>query len=147
MSDMAAIDALVPHSGSMVLLDEVVMHDKLHIRCRARSHRDPDHPLAHGGVLPGFAAIEYAAQAMAAHFSLTAGLAGPTTIGLLGSLRDVVCEVDRLDDVIGALTIACERLSHDRAGSIYAFEVAAEDDGRVLLRGRATVVQRGTDAS
>ena len=78
---------------------------------------------------------------------LTAGLAGPTTIGLLGSLRDVVCEVDRLDDVIGALTIACERLSHDRAGSIYAFEVAAEADGRVLLRGRATVVQRGTDAS
>ena len=147
MNDVVAIDALVPQSGSMVLLDEVVMHDERNIRCRARSHHKPDHPLAHGGVLPVFAGIEYAAQAMAAHFSLTAGLAGPTTIGLLGALRDVVCEVDRLDDVDGALIIACERLSHDRAGSIYAFEVAAEDDGRVLLRGRATVVQRGPDAS
>lgn len=134
--------ALVPQSGSMVLLDEVVAHDEQSIRCKAHSHVDPAHPLVHGGVLPVFAGIEYAAQAMAAHFSLSAGIAGAATIGLLGALRDVVCAVDRLDDVDGALIVACERLSHERAGSIYAFDVLAEKDGRSLLRGRATVVQR-----
>ena len=133
---------LVPQAGAMVLLDEVVDCDERRIRCRARSHRDVANPLAHEGALPALAAVEYAAQAMAAHFSLNAELAGNATLGLLGALRDVVCNTARLDDVPGPLIVTCERLSHDRAGSIYAFELAAEDDGRSLVSGRATVVQR-----
>jgi predicted hotdog family 3-hydroxylacyl-ACP dehydratase len=88
-----------------------------------------------------FAGIEYAAQAMAAHFSLTAGIAGKAAIGLLGAPRDVACNVARLDDVEEMLVIACERLSYDRAGSIYAFEIGT-GTGPPLLSGRATVVQR-----
>jgi predicted hotdog family 3-hydroxylacyl-ACP dehydratase len=133
---------LLPQRGEMVLLDEVVAHDERTIVCRAHSHRNAGNPLARGGVLPAWAGIEYAAQAMAAHFSLTSGSAGDMTMGLLGALRDVVCSVERLDDVASPLRIGAERLSHDTAGSIYAFRITAEDDGRTLLQGRATVVQR-----
>jgi predicted hotdog family 3-hydroxylacyl-ACP dehydratase len=136
------IAKLLPQGGAMVLLDEVVSYDERRIVCRASSHRDPANPLAHEGTLPVWAGVEYAAQAMAAHFSLSADVRGETTTGLLGGLRDVVCEVSRLDDVASALIVAAERLSHDTAGSIYGFRVSAEDDGRPLLHGRATVLQQ-----
>ncbi len=138
------IAKLLPQAGAMVLLDEVVSHDERRIACRANSHRDPSNPLVHDGTLPVWAGIEYAAQAMAAHFSLSADVRGETTIGLLGGLRDVVCEVSRLDDVASPLIVEAERLSHDAAGSIYGFRVSAEDDRRTLLHGRATVVQQRT---
>ena len=139
-----AIMNLLPQTGAMVLLDEVLSHDERRIVCRASSHRDPAHPLAHEGTLPVWAGIEYAAQAMAAHFCLTADPRGEATIGLLGGLRDVTCEASRLDDIGSALVVEAERLSHDAAGSIYRFCVFAEDDRRPLLGGRATVVQQRT---
>jgi len=138
---------LLPQQGAMVLLDEVVAHDAKRILCRARSHRHPDHPLRHEGRLPVWAGIEYAAQAMAAHFSLDRGVAGPGTLGLLGGLRDVIAAVERLDDIESTLLVDAERLSHDIAGSIYAFRVTDEADGRELLRGRATVVQGAAAAA
>ena len=138
---MSGLDALLPQRGAMVLLDAVVAHDDARIVCRASTHRAPDHPLRHGDRLPVWAGIEYAAQAMAAHFSLGRGIPGRATLGLLGALRDVQSCVNRLDDIDGALLVAAERLSHDAAGSIYAFRVTGESDGRELLSGRATVVQ------
>ena len=83
-----------------------------------------------------------AAQAMAAHFSLVSGVRGESTTGLLGALRDVECATSRLDDVASPLIVRAERLSHDAAGSIYAFRVHAQGDERPLLSGRATVVQQ-----
>jgi len=142
MSDIAS---LLPQRGAMVLLDAVVRHDDLCIVCRSTRHRDPDHPLRHGDRLPVWAGIECAAQAMAAHFSLGRKAAGEATVGLLGALRDVRAAVDRLDDIEGALLVAAERLSHDAAGSIYAFRVTCESDRRELLSGRATVIQAARD--
>ena len=139
---MSAVADLLPHRGAMVLLDEVIAHDARTIRCRAHSHHRPDHPLAFEGMLPAWAGVEYAAQAMAAHFSLSSNAAGSMTIGLLGALRDVVCSVERLDDVAAPLRIEAECLAKDAAGSIYAFRICAEDDERVLVAGRATVVQQ-----
>ena len=138
------IAKLLPQAGAMVLLDEVISHDERRIACRANSHRDPSNPLVHDGALPVWAGIEYAAQAMAAHFSLSPEVRGETTNGLLGGLRDVVCEVSRLDDIASPLIVEAERLSHDTAGSIYGFRISAEDDRRTLLHGRATVVQQRT---
>lgn len=135
------IASLLPQSGAMMLLREVVMHDARRIECRADSHRDRSHPLAHDELLPIHAGIEYAAQAMAAHFALSnVGGTGAAMIGLLGALRDVSWTVERLDDIATSLTIVAERLARDAAGSIYAFSVSTDD--RMLLHGRATVVQR-----
>jgi predicted hotdog family 3-hydroxylacyl-ACP dehydratase len=141
------IAGLLPQSGAMVLIDEIVACDGARIECRARSHADPANPLTFGNILPIWAGIEYAGQAMAAHFALTLRESGSApSMGLLGGLRDVVCAVDRLDDVGTPLVVKAERLSQDAAGSIYAFVVAASDD-RELMRGRATVVQRAVERS
>jgi predicted hotdog family 3-hydroxylacyl-ACP dehydratase len=143
MTPMARpIAGLLPQQGAMVLLDEVVSFDADGIACRATSHRDPANPLRSDDRLPIWSAVEYAAQAMAAHQSLLAPAGPRPAIGLLGALREVETRAERLDDIDSPLLIRAERLAGDGAGSIYAFIVIAEGDGRELMRGRATVVQR-----
>ena len=142
MSEIRDIARLVPQDGAMILLEAIVRHDEGSLVARATGHRDRDHPLAHAGRLPVWAGVEYAAQAMAAHFCLASQVPGEATIGLLGGVRDVVCSTATLDDIEGSLLVAVERLSRDVAGSIYAFRLTREVDGRELIRGRATVVQQ-----
>lgn len=143
MSLMRNVAELLPQSGAMVLLDAIVAFDERRIDCRAVSHTDPANPLARDGVLSVWAGIEYAAQAMAAHFALSQPNGHAARIGLLGALRDVACSVTRLDDVRSPMTVAAERLTSGAEGSIYAFVLTA-GDGCELMRGRATVVQKGS---
>lgn len=137
MIDHAGIAALIPHTGTMCLLAEIVEWTEQTITCRADSHRDPTNPLRDGGMLPSLAAIEYAAQAMAAHGALI-GNGGRSRGGYLASLRDVVCTVERMDTVPGALTVKAEQLMGSGAQMIYQF--AVEADGVTLVSGRAAVV-------
>ena len=67
------IATLIPHSGSMCLLDGVLSWDENTILCRTASHRLPDNPLRSNGRLAGVCGVEYAAQAMALHGGLTGG--------------------------------------------------------------------------
>ena len=71
MLNKTEIAALIPHSGAMCLLDEVASWDATHIRCVARTHRDPQNPLRNGVRVPVLCGIEYAAQAMAVHDGLS----------------------------------------------------------------------------
>jgi predicted hotdog family 3-hydroxylacyl-ACP dehydratase len=124
----------------MCLLDAVASHGADRIVCVATSHRSPDNPLRVGGRLPALAAIEYAAQAMAAHGSLTGGLhAAP---GRLVAVRDVRLHASTLDDVTGDLEVEATRIAADAGGVAYAFAVSA--GGRTLAEGRATVMLRET---
>ena len=59
MSGRAAIEALVPHAGTMCLWDEVVSWDEDRIVLRADNHRDPAHPLRSGGRLRALHLCEY----------------------------------------------------------------------------------------
>ncbi|WP_042695223.1 hypothetical protein [Azospirillum sp. B506] len=129
--------ALIPHAGAMCLLDGVLSWDGGRIRCIARSHRAPDNPLRHAGRLAALSGVEYASQAMAVHGGLTAGGHRPAA-GYLASLRDLVCHVARLDDVLEDLVIDAENLTGEGSRVIYAFSIAAA--GRELLSGRAAVV-------
>ncbi|MBY6261091.1 hydroxymyristoyl-ACP dehydratase [Azospirillum sp. 412522] len=129
--------ALIPHAGTMCLLDGVLSWDRIRIRCVARSHRAPDNPLRHAGRLAALCGVEYASQAMAVHGGLTAGGACPAA-GYLASLRDLTCHVARLDDIAGDLVIDAENLTGEGSRVIYAFSVTAGD--RELLSGRAAVV-------
>ncbi|KAA0579567.1 hydroxymyristoyl-ACP dehydratase [Azospirillum sp. B21] len=132
-----ALAALIPHAGTMCLLDGVLSWDETHIRCIARSHRDPDNPLRHAGRLAVLCGVEYASQAMAVHGGLTGGGTRPAA-GYLASLRDLACHVERLDDVADDLIIDVENLTGEGSRVIYAFSVTAAD--RELLSGRAAVV-------
>jgi predicted hotdog family 3-hydroxylacyl-ACP dehydratase len=132
------IARMIPHSGSMCLLDGVVHWDERRIRCFSRSHRDAGNPMRVADVLPALCGIEYAAQAMATHGGLAGGGAGGRPrAGYLASLRDVVCHRDRLDDLQQDLIIEAERLMGDEAHVVYRFTLRA--GGLTLLSGRAAV--------
>lgn len=133
--DRAWLASHLPHQGSMSLLDAILAYDAATVRATATSHRTPDNPLRRDGVLPIAAAIEYGAQAAAAHGALAEGGASPP--GFLAAVRGVRFGADRLDDVAGPLEIAAERLGGSEAGVLYAFVVSGA--GRVLAEGRLTV--------
>jgi predicted hotdog family 3-hydroxylacyl-ACP dehydratase len=135
--DKRGIAARIPHAGTMCLLDTVISWDKTMIACAAISHTDPDNPLRAGGCLPAIAGIEYAAQAMAMHGSLTGEGARPAA-GYLASVRDVVCSVERLDLLQGAILVTAELLIAAGARVIYRFDLTCS--GQSVLRGRAAVV-------
>ena len=135
----AAFAALIPHRGTMCLLEEVLSVDDEAIVCRAVSHRDRAHPLREDGRLSAVCGIEYAAQAMAVHGALKNKASGAPqgTAGMLAAARDVVFHVDRLDDIAGDLLVSARRLVAEEGWLLYEFVIHA--GARELLRGRATV--------
>ena len=136
--DRGWIEAHIPHSGDMCLLERVCAWDHTHIECEALGHRDPHHPLRDAGRLGAAVGVEYAAQAMAVHGALLAPSDGGPQPGYLTSVRGLTLSVDRLDDLDGPLSVRAERLSGDARVILYAFSV--HHLGRRLLQGRASVV-------
>lgn len=140
----------------MCLLDQIVTWDAHHILCTASSHRQPHNPLRAQGQLAAVCAIEYAAQAMAAHGGLLAtSLLAPDFLtsdlptsnahdtaapraGYLASVRAVELYVSRLDDISADLQVEAERQSGDDNTILYTFNVS--DGQRPLVSGRAIVV-------
>jgi predicted hotdog family 3-hydroxylacyl-ACP dehydratase len=61
------IAKLVPHHGSMCLLDRVVSWDSQHIQCETERHTMTTNPLRRQGSLPAICGVEFALQAMALH--------------------------------------------------------------------------------
>ena len=55
------VAGLVPHAGSMCLLDQVIECGDDHIVCSAVSHRSPNNPLRDAGRLSVSAAIGFIA--------------------------------------------------------------------------------------
>jgi len=138
------IAALIPHQGTMCLLESVESYDADRIVCSTRSHCSPDNPLsspAAGGRLAAIHLCEYGAQAMAVHGGLLARQAGTIADpGLLVSLRDVKLSVSYVPQS-GALSVCARRLHSGESGWQYDFEVR-DDSARVLASGRALVMRR-----
>lgn len=137
--DRAGIARLIPHSGSMCLLERLESWDALHIHCSTGSHRLAGNPLRTAGGLLSPNAIEYAAQAMALHGGLIAAEGSEPSAGFLASARNVRLAVTRLDDIEGALQVHAQRVSGDASQILYEFAVK-DDTGRALAEGRAVVV-------
>jgi predicted hotdog family 3-hydroxylacyl-ACP dehydratase len=141
------IAALIPHSGTMCLLDRLEAWDDTRIVCVATNHRDAGHPLRTRSGLLATASIEYAAQAMALHGALIGQQAGtPATPGFLASARGVQFQVLRLDDLpmgvpqthADELRIEAIRQAGDARQILYAFHL--QHAGRRIAEGRAAVV-------
>ncbi|MDE2079762.1 MAG: hydroxymyristoyl-ACP dehydratase [Burkholderiales bacterium] len=137
--DHAGIAARIPHAGAMCLLDRLLAWDAAHIVCGALSHRDPAHPLRSPAGLLAPCGIEYAAQAMALHGTLSAAPGTPPTPGFLASVRGVRLLRPRLDDVEGELQVRAERIAGDAGQALYGFSLRSAA-GALLLEGRATVI-------
>ncbi|HVA35313.1 MAG TPA: phosphotransferase [Stellaceae bacterium] len=137
--DRAQIAALIPHAGTMCLLDAVLRWDANSVRCLSRRHARDDNPLRRpDGTLGAVCGVEIAAQAMAVHGRLVADGAGSSANGYLASLRDVRLRQARLDRVAGDLVIDAERLMGDARCATYRFVIGSGDVE--LLSGRATVL-------
>jgi predicted hotdog family 3-hydroxylacyl-ACP dehydratase len=137
---IAAVDrnwllANLPHQGRMNLLDRVVEWDAATLHATTARHRDLDHPLRRGDMLPSTAGIELAAQAAAAHGALAAG--GPSGAGMIASVRGVRFHKRNLNDVAGELDVRVEQLGSSDAGVLYGFTVRG--GGALLLEGRLSV--------
>jgi predicted hotdog family 3-hydroxylacyl-ACP dehydratase len=137
----AEIRTLIPHSGTMCLLDEVTQWDDRSISCVTNTHHDPANPLRRDGRLSALHAFEYGAQAAAVHGGLRARSIGATAApGYLAALRDAHLHAARLDDITSPLQIYANRLFGDGANTIYECRVSA--DNVLLADARITIIQR-----
>jgi predicted hotdog family 3-hydroxylacyl-ACP dehydratase len=136
--DRAWIASHLPHRGAMSLLDQIVAWDGERLHARARGHTRQDHPLRRAGGLPIASAIEYGAQAVAAHGALLAGETASAAAGYLASARSVAFHAERLDDVAAALDVEVRRMGGGAGGMLYDFRVSAL--GRTLAEGRVAIV-------
>src|SRR6058998_3993825 len=137
----AEIQALIPHSGLMCLLDSVTQWDDRSIMCMTDSHRDPANPLRRDGRLSALHVFEYGAQAAAVHGGLRARSVGTTAApGYLAALRDGRLHVSRLDYIHLPLRICATRLFGDRANTVYKCLVSAANV--LVAEGRIIIVER-----
>ena len=136
------IEALIPHSGAMSLLNEVLKWDEDHIVCLANSHRSKHNPLRNENVLSSVCGVEYAAQAMAVHGALSTGDPDEEPRpGYLASIKNLDLLVSSLDDIESDLVIEAELLMRDKEFLVYQFRVLSEDLN--LLSGRAIISIKG----
>lgn len=138
MLGRAEIAALIPHQGTMCLLDSALAWDAVQIECRAHSHLDPANPLRSNGRLGMVCGIEYCLQAAALHGALRDRT--PAREGRLAALREVAIAAGRLDDPAhGELAVRAKLEHGEGSGAIYRLHLATES-GRVLVAGRATIM-------
>ena len=137
--DKAEIRSLIPHAGTMCLLDAVAAWDEQSITCLTDTHRDPANPLRREGRLSVLHAIEYGAQAAAIHGALCARAAGRTASpGYLAALRDARWSAAELDGIAAPLEVVARPLLGDTGSWIYAIQISAT--GRLLAEARITIV-------
>lgn len=129
---------LLPHSGTMRLIDCVESWDESTIRCRTGTHHDSENPLRQRGWLDAVAGLEYAAQAMGLHVGLYDHAGGRTgLIGYVGGVRDMQFSIERLDDCSATLVIDATRLFMNEHSYLYQFAVSSGD--RTIMTGRASL--------
>jgi predicted hotdog family 3-hydroxylacyl-ACP dehydratase len=131
---MNELAGLIPHAGTMCLLDRIVAHSEHDIECTASTHTAARHVLRRDDQLSALHLVEYAAQAMAAHGAL---LSGGVQRGMLAALRDIRLHVERIDDIDSPLIVKATRRIAQSSGSLYDFSIRA--DGRLLAEGRIAI--------
>jgi predicted hotdog family 3-hydroxylacyl-ACP dehydratase len=131
---------LIPHQGSMCLLDAVLAWDEADIHAISESHAREDQPLRGESGLHAVHLAEYGAQAMAVHGALLARHRGSEAVrpGRLVSLREVTLAVEYVEASLGRLDVHAHALYADDAGAQYAFRI--EQGGHLLVSGRAAVI-------
>jgi predicted hotdog family 3-hydroxylacyl-ACP dehydratase len=131
---------LIPHAGTMCLLDAVMAWDERSIHAISAGHARADNPLRSPQGLHAVHLAEYGAQAMAVHAALLARAGGVESMrpGRLVSLRDVQLSEEYVDHLDGHLDVHAECLYVDDDGAQYAFRI--EHRGRLMASGRAAVI-------
>lgn len=127
---------LVPHTGTMLLIDQVLSWTQEQIITRCVSHQNPNHPLRLNGKLSSIHLIEYGAQTMAVHCGLLTGRSHP---GFLAAVRAAHFYVDDLDNIKDAIVIQATAELQLANGAVYQMQIS-DSQNTLLLDARATVV-------
>ena len=134
-----SVASLVPHQGSMCLLEHVIEWDDRHVVLETATHRSPSNPLRSNGRLRSLALCEYGAQAMAVHGGRRGSVSGvKPKPGMLVSLRAVKFTRDYVEDLPGDLRVEAVCLQADAGSLQYSFVVRHGET--LLAEGRAAVV-------
>ncbi len=141
-----ALCELMPHAGTMCLLQELVSWDAEQILCRTRSHLSEQNPLRCDGRLDAIHAIEYGAQAIGLHGGLLARESeGSPRPGLLVGLRQIKLHRRWLDDTGDPLSIHARVLLADSRNLLYAFAIHLNQEP--VAEGRAAIItQQGVES-
>jgi predicted hotdog family 3-hydroxylacyl-ACP dehydratase len=131
---------LIPHAGTMQLLDRVLDWDDKTLHAVAERHHAYDHPLSDALQLHAVHLAEYGAQASAVHGALLALAQGDVRMrpGRLVSLRNVQLAVEYVDLSRGHLDVQAECLFADASGAQYVFQIDQADQR--LASGRVAVI-------
>ena len=140
MIERSEFERLIPHNGSMCLIDRVLEWDDSSIHCATVSHCNPDNPLQTGSQLAAVHLIEYGAQSMAIHGALLARAEGRSLApGYLAGLKFVKFNVTRLDNIEEEMYLSAEQLV--RQGNSVMYQFCARTNRADLGGGRITVIE------
>lgn len=131
----AQIAELIPHSGSMVLIDDVISWNATEIFCRSNSHRNLDNPLRAHQQLSALNLIEYGAQAVAIH----GGLLNHAKAGFLAAIRNAQFSLQRIDLLDSELMIHATATIQTEGGVIYQLHIS-DNQHHTLLTAQATII-------
>lgn len=131
------IEQLVPHRGPALWLSRVLDHDPDGTACEACV--PAAHPLARDGALPGVAAMEWMAQATAAHSALRGRAGGVAEIGVVAGIAGFT--VDAPGFAVGLRPVVRVVQVEGGDGPMAQFDGEVSVDGRAVARGRVTVVR------
>ena len=131
--------SLIPHDGSMCLLEGVLSWNETEIQCVAISHTDHANPLRNGERLASVHLLEYGAQAMAVHGGILAREAGyQMRSGYLAALRDVILQQEFIDQIKTPLIIKAQSIASSADSFMYNFTISTNE--KLLASARATVI-------
>jgi predicted hotdog family 3-hydroxylacyl-ACP dehydratase len=139
MSELVELARLIPHQGTMCLLERVVEWDDAKIKLETHTHRAANNPLRSSGRLRAIHLCEYGAQAMAVHGALRSqGSDERPKPGMLVSLRNVQLHCDEVQQLEDQLIVEAVCLQATADSLQYTFRVTHRD--QLLAEGRAMVV-------
>ncbi|MEH6569607.1 MAG: hypothetical protein V7709_11050 [Halioglobus sp.] len=132
------IATLIPHSGSMCLLDHLVTWDHQAIEAVAVDVHSEHNPLREDGMLHSVVLVEYAAQAAAIHAALNEGSIGGNSVAYIGAIKSMTLHQPRVDPSDSELhCVACCVLNNAN-GAIYQLTVSANQ--KILMDARVVMV-------
>ena len=139
IADLPPLEELVPHRGMSRLLHRVLAYDGMETTCSI-GLEDQAWLKNADGRIANWLTVEYMAQCVAAHESITAWLAGyPADIGMIAAVSDMRVRATLLEPNQG-LRVSSTHIRGNRKLRAFSHACSVFDDNdEVVAEGRLTI--------
>lgn len=127
------LSPLLPHAGSMLMIDSVIAFDETSITCGSERHQAANNPLRREGRLAAHHGIEFAAQASAIHGGLLGG-GGQAPLRALAAVRKASFAGAWLDEIEGQLRIDASIVMLDANAAVYQAILSSSEKNVAAMR-------------